>query len=779
MIGRMLKRDFLRNKVITITLFAFMMLSALLISSAATIIINLFSSMDKLFTNSHAPHFVQMHTGELDQRSIDHFVLNNSLVKKQQTVEMIRINGSNIFLHDRQYAENDSVMDISFVKQNSSFDYLLNLESRVIEVEQGEVGVPIYYMQHNNLKIGDKIWIADGDFEMEFKIAAFVRDVQMNPSIVSSKRFVIHDADWKKLKSNLGEREYLIEFQLKDLDRVNEFQNMYQSSQLPQQGTAITYSLYKTLNALSDGILAVVIIFISFLLITIAILCIRFTLITTMEEDYREIGVMKAIGISNKDIQKLYLIKYIVMTAIASIFGYILSLFVSEIFLTNIALYMGSTEKNILYFILPFMSTIVMFITVVIFCKLILRKFRYVTSIEAVYARYSSNRVRNRRMFVLYKSRFPYVNLYLGMKDVFERFKIYGLLCLVFIISTFIIIVPINFLQTVQSPKFITYMGVGKSDIRIDLQQSEQMGQRFSEVISYIERDNDVEKYAAFVTSTFKVMNHAGVYENMNVETGNFTVFPLKYLKGSAPQDQNEIALSQMNANELKKNVGDVLILIVNGKKMELTVCGIYQDVTNGGKTAKARVPYDSDRILWHVLNLDMKSDVDKKDKMEEYKQAFYPAKVMDMEDYLSQTLGGTIDQLKLVTGLAIVIAIAIVVLIAAMFFKMLIAKDSSQIIIMKSLGFSYRNIQVQYITRAILISLIGIVLGTFMVGTLGEKLASGFASFMGASNIQFVINPAISYIFCPLSLVIAVTITTFISSMTMKNTGDLKRIGD
>lgn len=39
----------------------------------------------------------------------------------------------------------------------------------------------------------------------------------------------------------------------------------------------------------------------------IAMLCIRFTIITSMEEDYREIGVMKAIGIHNKDIQKNYI----------------------------------------------------------------------------------------------------------------------------------------------------------------------------------------------------------------------------------------------------------------------------------------------------------------------------------------------------------------------------------------------------------------------------------------------------------------------------------------
>ena len=78
----------------------------------------------------------------------------------------------------------------------------------------------------------------------------------------------------------------------------------------------------------------------------IAMLCIRFTIITSMEEDYREIGVMKAIGIHNKDIQKLYITKYIVISAGGCICGYILSLFVTKIFTSNITLYMGRQIKH-------------------------------------------------------------------------------------------------------------------------------------------------------------------------------------------------------------------------------------------------------------------------------------------------------------------------------------------------------------------------------------------------------------------------------------------------
>ena len=55
-------------------------------------------------------------------------------------------------------------------------------------------------MQKYNLRMGDKIWVIKDNNELEFTISAFVRDVQMNPSIVSSKRFVISNKDFERIK---------------------------------------------------------------------------------------------------------------------------------------------------------------------------------------------------------------------------------------------------------------------------------------------------------------------------------------------------------------------------------------------------------------------------------------------------------------------------------------------------------------------------------------------------------------------------------------------------
>lgn len=84
--------------------------------------------------------------------------------------------------------------------------------------------------------------------------------------------------------------------------------------------------------------------------------------------------------------------------------------------------------------------------------------------------------------------------------------------------------------------EFCKLYGDRKSDIRIDLQQTENIEKRFKGVISYVKNDKEVEKYATFVTSTFKMVNADGTHENLNVEMGDFTTFPLDYIQGRAPK---------------------------------------------------------------------------------------------------------------------------------------------------------------------------------------------------------------------------------------------------
>jgi putative ABC transport system permease protein len=290
---------------------------------------------------------------------------------------------------------------------------------------------------------------------------------------------------------------------------------------------------------------------------------------------------------------------------------------------------------------------------------------------------------------------------------------------------------------------------------------------RFDTAVATLTDDPDVAKLSPLVTSQFTVMQSDGTLETLNIETGDFSLFPLDYVKGTAPQQENEIALSYLNAREMEKQIGDTVTLVIEGQEREMVVSGIYQDVTNGGRTAKATLPYNPQTVLWYTFNVNLASDASIEEKVLEYSQIFDPARVTDTAGYVSQTMGNTVQQLKTVTVVTVVVGLAASVLITSLFMMMLITKDSDQIAIMRSLGFSLKHIRTQYLTRALFLLAFGIVLGTLFSNTLGQQLVSVVLSLLGASRIRFVIDPLQAYVMYPLLLMFTVTVTTILSTRT------------
>ncbi len=770
---RILKNDFFRKKGIMLIVFFFIMLSAFLMSAGTNLIVELNNSLNALFRASRVPHFVQMHAGPVDAKSIREWAGEQHVVDDFQIVEMITMDSSALFLGTHGQSEESSVMDISFVKQNEEFDYLLDMQNRPIQVHPGEIAVPIYFMQNRDLKRGDQVLIKRGDFLQKYIISHFVRDAQMNPSIVHSKRFVVHSSDYERLQRHFEESEYLIEFMLNDSSKIDQFSDEYQASDLPQKGTAVDSRLFKTLNALTDGIVAAVVIVLSLLIMLIALLCLRFTLLATLEDDYREIGVMKAVGMKYGDIQRIYLFKYVAVGGTAVLCGYLASLYFYQFLTGDILLYFGGAPKSFFQHMVPAGAAVLTLLIVLLSTTIILRRLKKVSAVQALQADTSANisgkAVNSGRLLPLEKSRLLNVNVFLGIRDVVHRFRMFALLGFILFFCTFIIILPVHFLGTITSPSFISYMGIGRSDIRVDLRQSDSVGKRFTEMCEYIEGDEDVKRFSPLVTSQYTFLAENGERETLAIESGDFSIFPLNYVNGRAPGQEHEIALSYLQARDMNKHVGDHLTLLIENGPVEMTVCGIYQDVTNGGRTAKAGLPYDPDKVLWYTASIDLVSHADIGKKVKEYSERFHPARVTDMESYIAQTLGNTIDQLRKVTIVAIGAALAVAVLITSLFLKMIISKDAGRIAIMKSLGFTLGHIRIQYLSTTLMLLAGGLVLGTLFSNTLGQQLVSFLWSHMGASHITFVIDPLRAYFLMPLLLLSAVAVATVLSISAIK----------
>ena len=209
------------------------------------------------------------------------------------------------------------------------------------------------------------------------------------------------------------------------------------------------------------------------------------------------------------------------------------------------------------------------------------------------------------------------------------------------------------------------------------------------------------------------------------------------------------------------KKVGDVITLVIEGREKDFSVSEIYSDITNGGKTAKAVFTDNSIDVMWSIISAEFSDTAIINRKVSEYSGEFNYAKVLDANEFVTQTFGSTISSVETASYAAVVVSLIITVLITLLFMKMLIAKDRTSIAVLKALGFTKLDIKIQYISRSVFVLIIGIVLGTLLANTLGEVLAGAMISSFGADSFKFTVNPLSAYLLCPLMMVGAVLIAT------------------
>ncbi|MEH7238574.1 ABC transporter permease [Bacillus sp. JJ1562] len=747
---RLIRNDIVKSKIITFTTMIFVAAASMLVSLAAILIVNLTGALELLMTKAEAPHFMQMHSGEIDRDRLKSFAEENDKVEEYEIVEFLGIDGSQIILGDNSLA--NSVQDNGLSIQNEKFDYLLDLDGNIINVSDGEIYVPVAYMKDKTTEVGDKAVISG----KEFTVAGYLRDSTMNSSLSASKRFLVSENDFAEIK-DLGSIEYLIEFRLNDFSKIGEFESEYASAGLEANGPTVTYTLFKMMNGISDGMMIAVILLISALVVAIAFMSIRFTLLAKIEDDYREIGVMKAIGLRLSDIKKIYVAKYVSIAATGSILGFILSLLFQGKLLENIRLYMGKSENSSFALVLGIISILLVFLAIVGYVNFVLKKFRKISAAQAIRFGTSQEKKAGAKRFTLNGNKMFSTNIFLGIKDVLARKGLYTTMLIVLVISSFIIIVPQNLYNTISSKGFIQYMGIGHYDLRIQTNISDKT----DEIVNTVESDSSVSKYTVLTTKTFKVKTNNGTEENIKVELGDHSAFPIEYSEGRAPVSDDEIALSTLNAEELGKKVGDYITLVSEGNEKELTVTGMYSDVTNGGKTAKAVFSDNSANIMWTIICVKL-SDISLVDsKVSAYSDKFNFAKTSDIDEFVSQTLGSTISSVEVASYSAIAVALVITILVTLLFMKMLVAKDRNSIAVLKALGFTNSDIKVQYYSRSFIVLIIGIVLGTLLANTLGEVFAGMLIASFGASTFDFTVNPVQAYLLSPLMMAVIVLLAT------------------
>ncbi|MBR4091736.1 MAG: ABC transporter permease, partial [Mogibacterium sp.] len=535
---RMIINDIKANKLVSAATCIFMAVTAMLLGLSILLYASLADSIDSLMTEAKTPDFLQMHTGELDEDDVNSFSQQREDIEAMQICTFLNLQNSQISIGNESFENN--MQDNGLSCQSSLFDYLVDADNKVIYPSEGEVYVPVCYRKEYGIKSGDVMRIG----KEELIVAGFLRDSQMNSMMASSKRFLISEPDYERLRQ-LGSEEYLIEFRLKDGSDINAFATAYKDAGLPDNGPTITYPLIRMMNALSDGMMILVILLVSVVVLLISMLCIRYIILTQLEKDKTGIGMLKAVGISRQGIRSLYMSKYLILSAAGCITGIIAAIITAKPVGAQMKELYGNAGNTGLIYALMILGSFSAEGVILLSVHRTLRRTDRLSAADALYGRGSFGKKKN---------------LWLPAMIITAA-------------AMFMILVPWNMKSTIEAPEFVTYMGIGESHICIDVRQAENVRKTALEVTGDIEHDSRVQDYVLMETSSYRSILPDGSSYNLMIENGNHSKFPVRYTEGRYPENDREIALSVLNAEEIGVKPGDTI-----------TVCREMKDGTNEEK---------------------------------------------------------------------------------------------------------------------------------------------------------------------------------------------------
>ena len=735
MLTRLLKADLARGAVVAATLTALIALATTLMSAGTSLIVDSLSATSRLSTQAKLPDLVQMHTGTVDSETIDQWAATRSDIADHEVIKTLPVPRQELTINGRNQSE--SYNEPAFVTSPKRLDLLLDDQGNPVDPRPGEVVLPIHYRAIEAANVGDTVTVTAGGRTTTLKVVGFARDAQMNAAMIPSKRLVISSEDFSTLEQQIAEPEYLIEFILADGARPGSVINSYkEEAGLPSNGQDLSASMIELANSLNTMLIVAVALVVAIVLAVVAILALRYTVLAAIESDLAQIAVLKAIGAPHSRIRSLYVIKYLALSAVGATVGYAAGQPLATKLEAPTTLYLGTPPRTIWSVGIPILAVLVLAAVIVGFTWLSLRRIGRISAIEALRSGTSASlRPRRQRWRLSGVRRLP-VQVWLGAREALRPSN--ALLLGVLALCTFTMVLPTNVSTTLSNPQVATYLGVGQADLRIDVRTGVQ---DLATVEKEIDSDPRVTRHTTVLRRSYKMSTSRGGWEPVIIDIGNHGAFPMKYISGHGPTTDDEVSLSYSQAEATGAKEGSTVTVQTADGDKDLTVTGVYQDITNNGKTAKATFD-DGAPALWQVIYADTHSTDQASAFARDLNEKYPGVQAIGMNQYASQFFGATGSQVHRITMMACAIALGLSFLITVLFTVLIVSRERPQLGVLLALGCTRGAIARQYLIRFGVLALTGIALGLLGTFTLGGSAIGAAMSSRGAPDLQLLPNP-------------------------------------
>ncbi len=774
MVLRIIGKDLKRKKTMNIILLLFVILSAMFTASSVNNIVAIEGGLDRYFEEAGmADYYILSHKSN-SKDSVEELLQNSENAKSYRKDDVIYTTEDNFKRSGKKLMEYSNISMVQSLS-NSNFNFFDQNNNAVKNVEPGKMYITGAIPNRSNLQVGDKFTLSIGEINREFEFAGVLKDALLGSEMMGNPRMLVSDEDFKKIASddyvkqyNSGSIYYIETDNLSALQsQIADAENVY--LMIDTDTVKLSYFM--------NTIVAMIILILSIGLIIVSFVVLRFTIGFTIAEEFREIGVMKAIGLKNNSIRLLYLAKYFFIALAGAVIGYFLSIPFGIMLIKSVSENMVLESRNSV--MLGILCCIAVVAVILFFSWNCTGKIKKLSPIDAVRSGQTGERFHKKSILRLGKTRLK-STAFLAINDVFSKPKQFSIITAILTICTVFVMVLSVTVNTLGSEKMLKLLGITKSDVYfID-------SKRITDVISGAKNVNETKQEISDILAENNMPASVYVEEWYNLSvTANDVKYKVTfvwckdtkltdytYTKGVAPKYENEVALSEMLAEKMNVNIGDTLIINVDGEDKKIIVTALFQSIMQTGTVGRLCPAFEIPNQLMtgavaYQINFD--DNPDEKiisERVEKLKDIFDNKNIYDTRRFIHAITGVT-DTIKSVRDLVLPISLIVIILIAILMERSFISKEKSEIALMKAIGLKNGSIMAQHTGRFLISVILAQAIAAGLCVPLLMLLIDPIFSTMGATaGIEYQFNVLEQFVVYPFIITATVVISTFLTAI-------------
>ena len=778
MFFEILKRDLKRKKTMNFIIFIFVVMSVTFVCSSVTNLSATLTSLDDYFEMAGVGDYVAIERADRDGKSAKDIADGLDYVKDIKVEEVLYNTDAIINKDGESIVASDIVLVSSFDRRIEKYFVGDNIE--ITYVPQGGAYLRQSVLEALKTDIGDTITVTIDGTSKQFKVLGLLKDAVFGGSLMSTPRIVINEADYRDfLKGeNIELYKGRISFFYTD-DTESLSKALAECTSLSFMDTSEVLKLTYLLEMAVAAIMMVL----SICLIIIALIILKFTISFTISEEFREIGIMKAIGIPNNGIRGLYLVKYFFMSVIGAVIGFIMSFLFSDLLMEKTRQTILISDKGSV--VLSIISALAVVSIVMLFgfrSTKIIKKF---SPIDAIRNGTTGERYKKKGILKLSGSGLRPV-AFIAVNDVLSGIRRFILMFIIFTIGILMVMINVNIINTLKSGKLVKWFGVTESEVYLTSTKNikdyhndrgEELLKEELENIRKTVTDNGMPcETRAELVFKYSVKNgdiaaNSLTFLGVNTTTDQYD----NYVEGSAPANPNELALNYRLMEKLDAHIGDKITLTDQDGSKEYIISGTIETMTNMGEGIrlhqddKRNYSYMNGVLGTQIKFTDAPTKAEVNRRIEKIKTLLPEYTVMTADEFTDYIINSA-SYLGNTKNIVVLVVILINILVAVLMEKSFLTKERGEIAMLKAIGFKDGSIVLWQTLRISLVMLAATVVSIIINNPVHQLTGGAVFKIMGAKKMIFDPNILESYVIYPLIILAATLFGVVLTALSVRH---------